>query len=94
MRPLTVISGILLGSCLSIVISLAGVLFVYLMLGDDYPRVQHEFRPLGQSILIFFAMTAICALSFYTLIKNHRRWPWAQALMWTGLAATAAYYWP
>jgi len=87
-----VITGILLGSCLAMTISLAAVLFVFLILGDDYPRLQHEFRPLALSLLIFFGMTIISALSFYTLLINHRtRW-FGQLLMWMGVAATSWYY--
>jgi hypothetical protein len=94
MRPLTVITGILLGSCLAITVSLAAVLFVFLILGDDYPRLQHEFRPLSFSLLIFFGMTIISAASFYALLINHRtRWL-GQLLMWMGVAATSCYYLP
>jgi len=94
MRPLTVITGILLGSCLAITVSLAAVLLVFLVLGDDYPRVQHEFKPLLSSVVIFFGMTIISATSFYALLINHRaRW-WAQFLMWAGVAGTTWYYLP
>lgn len=93
MRPLTVITGILLGSCLAITVSLAAVLFVFLILGDDYPRLRHEFRPLLSSLLIFFGMTSISAVSFYALLINHpARW-WGQALMWSGLTVTGWYFW-
>ena len=92
MRPLTVITGILLGSCLAITVSLAAVLLVFLIVGDEYPRVQHEFRPLLYSVFIFFGMTIISAASFYALLINHAaRW-WAQVLMWSGLAATSWYF--
>ena len=94
MRPLTVVTGILLGSSLSIAVSLAAVLLVFVILGDDYPRVQHEFQPLTRSVLIFVGMTMISALSFYTLLIQHRHWPWAQVLMWAGLMAAVWYYWP
>ena len=94
MRPLTVITGILLGSCLAITVSLAAVLVVFLILGDDYPRVQHEFDDLVSSVSIFFVMTIVCAGSFYTLIINHRARYLAQGLMWAGLAATTWYYLP
>ncbi len=94
MRPLTVITGILLGSCLSIAFILAAVRLVFLILGDDYPRLSHEIRPLFLSFSIFTAMTIISALSFYTLLKDHAaRWL-LQAAMWAALAATAAYFWP
>ena len=94
MRPLTVLTGILLGSCLAITVSLAAVLFVFLVLGEDYPRVQHEFVPLVRSTLIFFGMTAISGASFYSLLIEHRARFWLIALMLTGLAATGLYYLP
>ena len=94
MRPLTAIIGILLGSCAAISISLAAVLFVFLVLADDYPRLQHEFRPLSLSMLIFLGMTIITAASFSALVKNHRARHCALGGMWLGLAATAWYYWP
>jgi hypothetical protein len=94
MRPLTVITGILLGSCLAITVSLAAVLFVFLVLGDEYPRVQHEFEPLLSSMFVFLGMTTISAASFYALLINHAsRW-WCQVLLWVGLAATVWYYLP
>ena len=94
MRPLTVITGILLGSCVSIAISLAMVLVVFLFLGDDYPRLQHEFRPLLVSLLIFSVMTVLTAGSFYSLIRAlHWRY-WAQGFMWAGFAVTVWYYLP
>lgn len=94
MRPLTVITGILLGSCLAITVSLAAVLVVFLILGDEYPRVQTEFDSLVSSFLIFLGMTAISAGSFYTLLINHAARFVAQAAMWAGLAATTWYYLP
>ena len=94
MRPLTVITGVLLGSCFSIAFSLAAVLFVFQVLKHDYPRVNHEFGALLASLAVFTAMTAICGVSFYALVKEHRfRWL-AQLFMWLGLIATAIYYWP
>jgi hypothetical protein len=88
------ITGILLGSCLAITVSLAAVLFVFLVLGDDYPRVQHEFKPLLSSMSVFLGMTIISAVSFYALLINHAgRW-WSQALLWSGLVATVWYYLP
>jgi hypothetical protein len=94
MRPLTVITGILLGSCLAITVSLAAVLFVFIVLGDDYPRLEHEFKPLLNSMLIFLGMTTISAVSFYALIISHWARFWAQAIMFIGLAATIWYYLP
>lgn len=94
MRPLTVITGILLGSCLSIAFSLAAVLLIFTILGDDYPRLRHEYGPLLSSFSIFTVMTAITAASFYALVKHHpARWL-AQGVMWAGLFGVGYYYWP
>lgn len=94
MRPFTVITGILLGSCLAITVSLAAVVFVFFILGQDHPQVRHEFTLLVHSVLIFLGMTVVSAMSFYTLLKNHRARFWAVAIMLTGLAATVWYYLP
>jgi hypothetical protein len=94
MRPLTVITGILLGSCASIAISLAMVVIVFLVLGDEYPRLQHEFRPLLISMFIFLGMTVLTAGSFYSLVRMLRWRIWSQLLMWLGLSATTWYFLP
>ncbi len=94
MRPLTVVTAILLGSSAAILVSLGAVFGIFLILGDDYPRLGYEYGPLRTSLLIFLGLTAIAALSFYTLIKAHRLWFWPQALLWLGLTATGWYYWP
>jgi len=94
MRPLTAVNLIILGSSFAIAFSLAAVLIVVLVLGDEYPRLQREFEPLVTSLFVFLGMTAISAASFYALIKNHRHKYWAQAAMWLGLLATGWFYWP
>ena len=94
MRPLTMITGIRFGSCAAITISLGLVLVVFLLLGDEHPRLQHEFRPLLTSMLIFLGMTAISAASFYSLLVGHRARFLALGLMWLGLLGTSWYYWP
>lgn len=94
MRPLTVVTGVLLGSCLAITAGLGAVLLIFLVLDEEYPRLAYEFRALLVSLSIFAVMTAISALSFYWLLINHRfRWP-AQVTLWAGLLATGYYYWP
>ena len=79
---------------MAITVSLAAVLVVFLVLGDDYPRVQSEFDALLASVLIFLGMTAISGVSFYTLLINHKTRFIAQAALWGGLAATTLYYLP
>lgn len=94
MHPLTVVTGVILGSALSITVSLAAVMVIYLILGDDYPRLAHEFSPLIESTLIFLGLTAISGMSFYSLLKRlASRW-WLQAALWASIAVAAFYYWP
>lgn len=85
---------IILGSCFAIMVSLTAVIIIVLILGDEYPRLQHEFDPLLQSLVIFVGMTAVSALSFYSELKKHSARYWAQAAMWGGLLLTGWYYWP
>ena len=94
MHPLTVITGIVLGSCLSISVSLGAVLVIFLVLRDDYPRLGDEFGALINSLLIFSAMTVISGLSFYSMLIRHGWRRGAQILMWLGVVATGSYYWP
>jgi len=94
MRPLVAITLIILGSSFAIMVSLAAVIIVVLVLGDEYPRLQREFDPLLKSLGIFVGMTAISAGSFYGLLKNHSSRYWLQASMWAGLLLTGWYYWP
>ena len=94
MRPLTVVTLMILGSCFAIMVSLGGVIIVVLVLGDEYPRLQREFDPLLESISIFVAMTLISALSFYTLLKKSAVRYWVQLAMWGGRVLTGWHYWP
>jgi hypothetical protein len=94
MRPLSVVTLIILGSSFAITFSLAAVLLVVLILGDEYPRLQGEFEPLVESLILFLGMTTIAAASFYTLIKNHAARFWLNAAMWLGLLGVGYYYWP
>jgi len=94
MQPLTVITGILLGTTAAIAAGLTVVLFLFFILVDEHPRLAAEFAPLQVSTAIFLVMTALCAASFLGLV---RRTPWrwfAQAGMWLGLAVTVLYYLP
>ncbi len=94
MRPLTAVTLILLGSSVAITFSLSAVTIVFLVLRDEYPRLQHEFGALLSSLGIFFVMTTLAALSFYTLVKNHPLRIWAQCGMWAGVLGVGLYYWP
>ena len=94
MRPLTFITGILLGSSVSITLGLAAVILIFLILGDEYPRLAYEFSDLIKSTLIFVVLTTISAASFYSLLKEWKNRWWLQFALWASLAATGFYYWP
>ena len=94
MRPIAAVTLIVLGSCFAIMLSLAAVIIVVLVLGDEYPRLQHEFDPLLSSFIIFAGMTTISAMSFYALLTEHAARYWSQGAMWAGLLLTGWYYWP
>lgn len=94
MRPLTVLTGFLLGSSLSITLSLAAVIVVFVILSDDYPRLAHEFDALLQSSLVFLVLTGISAMSFYSLVKDRAdRW-WWQGAMWLAIGLAGVWLWP
>jgi hypothetical protein len=94
MRPLSVVTLIILGSSVAITFSLAAVLLVFLILGDEYARLQREFDPLVRSLVLFIGMTAISAASFYTLLINHAARYWLNMAMWAALFGVGYYYWP
>ncbi len=94
MRPLTVLTGIVLGSCLSISISLVAVMIMFLILGGEHPRLAAETDAMRVSLALFSVMTAISALSFYGLLIRHKWRIPAQMLMWLGLVLVGFYYWP
>lgn len=94
MRPLTILTGFVMGTCVSIAVSLLFVLIVFAIIGDDFPRVQYEFKPLLKSLAIFTAMTVVSAGSFYAQLISHPLRHAAQIALWLGVLATGWYYWP
>ena len=94
MHPLTVITGILLGSAASIATGLLVVMFLFFLLSGNHPRVQAEIGPLVFNAGLFLAMTVICAASFISLVKERRWWWLPQLGMWGGLVLLVLYYVP
>ena len=85
MKPLTVITGIILGSSASIFLGLAVVVFLFAVVGDGDPRIESQFKPLIQSTLVFMTMTGVSVWSFLGLLKDRWwRW-WAQAGLWVAV---------
>ena len=94
MRPLSVVTLIILGSSFGIAVSLGAVAIIMLFIGSDSPRLQHEFQPVLSALGIFITLTAISALSFYTSFKTHQARYWSQAAMWAAVILTGWYFWP
>jgi len=92
--PLTVITGIIMGSAVSIAFGLAAVLFVFLVLSGEHPRLADEYGTLVRSMLLFTALSVVSVIGFLALLRG-RRWIWpAQASIYACIALIAWYYWP
>lgn len=92
MRPLTVLTGIILGSAAATTFGLVATLVVFLVLSDEVPKFRAELPLLGGYSALFAGLTALAALSFIGQAKQR---PWrrgAQAAMWGALVALAALY--
>ena len=94
MHPMTVVTGILLGSAASIALGLAVVMLMFFLLSGRHPQLAAEIGPLVSNTLIFLAMTVICAASFIALVKERRWWWIPQSGMWAGLTLVVLYYLP
>lgn len=94
MHPMTVLTGVLLGTSFSIFFGLAVVALIYVILLPDHPRLETEVRPLVESTLLFLILTAVCAVSFIGAAKQ-QSWRWlAQIAMWASVGAAVFYYLP
>lgn len=94
MQPLTVITGILLGTSAAIAAGLTVVMLIFFILADEHPRLATEFGPLTVSTTIFLVMTMLCGASFLGLVRR-APWRWvAQTAMWVGVVLTVMYYLP
>lgn len=94
MGPLGFLTGVVLGSAVSISGVLAMVLVVFLVVSSDHPALLEEYAPLVKAIVLFAILAAVAGTAFVGLQKN-RSWRWlAQGVMWATLAAIAWSYWP
>lgn len=94
MNPLTVVTGIMLGSAASIAVGLSVVVLIFFLLSGDHPQVSAEIGSLVTSAVMFLAMTVVCAASFISLVKNLSWWWMPQIGMWAGLALVVVYFLP
>jgi hypothetical protein len=94
MSPLAVLTGIILGSAVTITIGLAMVLVVFLVMAGEQPALAREFGPLLKSFFLFLGLAFVAGYAFVGTLRQ-KRWLWpAQAATWLMIAALAAYYWP
>ncbi len=94
MRPITVLNGIIMGSCGSIFIGIAVTLVIFLVLGPENPSLQRELGPLTLYAAMFAALTGLSAWAFVgQLLLKSWRW-WAQAVMLVAVAAVVFYLLP
>jgi hypothetical protein len=93
MRPLTVLTGIVLGSSAATTFGLGATLIIFLVLSGDYPQFREEMPLLGLYLAIFMSLTALAAVSFVGLVRERPWRRWAQAAMWGALGLLIALYW-
>lgn len=94
MSPLAVLTGIILGSAVTIVIGLAMVLVVFMVMAGEQPSLGREYGSLLTSFFLFLGLAFVSGYAFVGTLRQ-TRWLWlAQAGTWLVIAALAAYYWP
>jgi len=91
-RPLTVLTGIVLGSSAATTFGLAATLIVFAILKDEHPQFRSELPLLAVYLAVFVGLTALAGLGFVGLARARPWWRWAQAAMWAALAALATLY--
>jgi hypothetical protein len=94
MSPLAVLTGIIMGSAVTISIGLAMVLAVFLMMGGEYPALTREYGPLLSSFGLFLCLAFSASYAFVGVLR-HTRWRWyAQGGTWLLMAGLAWHFWP
>lgn len=94
MRPLTVLTGIILGSAFSIALGLSVVLLIFAIIGADHPQIDAERGGIVEAIALFTVLTALAAVSFIGQLRG-RWWQYpGVVVMWGTLVLIGMYYWP
>lgn len=94
MRPITVLNGIIMGSCASIFIGIAVTLLIFLVLAPENPSLRRELGPLMVYAAIFAGLTAISSWAFVgQLLLKRWRW-WAEAVLLFAATAAVLYLLP
>ncbi len=92
MRPLTVLTGIVLGSAAATTFGLGTTLIVFLVLSRESPEFSSELPMLARYLVVFVALTALAGISFIGQAKNRPWRRWALLAMWGTLVALGALY--
>lgn len=92
MRPLTVLTGIVLGSAAATTFGLAATMVVFAVLANEHPQFRAELPQLAAYLAAFMGLTALAALGFIGLARQRPWRGWAQAALWVALAALATLY--
>jgi FtsH-binding integral membrane protein len=93
LRPLTVLTGIILGSSAATTFGLAATLVVFVVLSGEHPQFRSELPLLAVYLAIFMGLTALAGASFIGLARQRPWWRWAQAALWATLCILATVYW-
>jgi hypothetical protein len=94
MRPLSVLIGIVMGSTVSMTVSLALTWIVFLFLPEHADRIDPERAPLLRALGLSALLSAAAVLSFYGELRSR---PWrrpAHAGLVMLLALATWVYWP
>ena len=92
MRPLTVLTGIVLGSAAAATFSLFATLVVFLFLRDDNPQFRSEMPMLTLYTAASVILTGVAAISFMGEVRERSWRRWSQAGMWGLLVALTLAY--
>lgn len=94
MRPITVLNGIIMGSCAAIFLGISVTLIIFLLLSPENPSLQREFALLRIYDALFAGLLLLSALAFIgQLLLKKWRW-WAQGALVAGLAGAILYLLP
>jgi hypothetical protein len=93
LRPLTVLTAIVLGSSVATTFGLGATLIVFLVLSGETPQFKEELPLLAMYLAIFVVLTALAGVSFIGQVRGRPWRRWALTAMWGTLAGLAALYW-
>ena len=82
MRPLTVLTGIVLGSAAAASFSLFATLIVFAFLLGDHPQFRSEMPMLALYTAASVGLTGVAAISFIGELRDRSWRRWSQAAMW------------